>query len=297
MRASLRTLSLSFVIVVAMGMGTYSLAQEAAAEKAAVQAEAAPPAAPAGYKLVPEDITADLNVSFYSQYIWRGYELSRDSLVIFPQFTIGYKGFAATAWIDLDTRYMSGGNSDKEFRLWETDFILTYSNSYKPLKLNYTLGWIYYDTDGWPKADTPSKNQELFVTLGLDTLLKPTFSVYQEIELGPAWYFQLGASHSFAVYKDWSLDLAGYVSYLHDRSHPQEAPAHFGNFHDGNISAGLKIPLTGNISIKPNIQYSFPLSSGACRELKRTSVSNFNDNGHGGNNNYVYGGIILDLAI
>jgi hypothetical protein len=259
-----------------MGLGTY--------------AHAEPPAAPAGYKLVPEDITADLNVSFYSQYIWRGYELSRDSLVIFPQFTIGYKGFAATAWIDLDTRYMSGGNSDKEFRLWETDFILTYSNSYKPLKLNYTLGWIYYDTDGWPKADTPSKNQELFVTLGLDTLLKPTFSVYQEIELGPAWYFQLGASHSFAVYKDWSLDLAGYVSYMHDRSHAKEAPAHFGNFHDGNISAGLKIPLTGNISIKPNIQYSFPLSSDACRELKRTSVS-------GTNNNYVYGGIILDLAI
>jgi hypothetical protein len=274
MRASLRTLSLSLLIVVAMGMGTYSRAETAPAESAP----------PAGMKLVPEDLTADLNVSFYSQYIWRGYELSRDSLVIFPQFTIGYKGFAATAWIDLDTRYMSGSN-DKEFRLWETDFILTYSNSYKPLKLNYTLGWIYYDTDGWPKADTPSKNQEIFLTLGLDTLLKPTFSVYQEIELGEAWYMSLGLSHSFAVYKDWSLDLAGYVSYLHDQS-----DNNYGNFHDGNISAGLKIPLTGNISIKPNLQYSFPLSSDACRELKAGSVS-------GTNNNYVYGGIILDLAI
>jgi hypothetical protein len=271
MRASLRKVCLSLLVVAVMGMGTY--------------AQAETPAAPAGYKLVPEDITADLNVSFYSQYIWRGYELSRDSLVIFPQFTIGYKGFAATAWLDLDTRYISGGASDKEFRLWETDFILTYSNSYKPWKLNYTLGWIYYDTDGAYKADTPSKNQEIFVTLGLDTLLKPTFSVYQEIELGEAWYFQLGLSHSFAVYKDWSLDLAGSVSYLHDQS-----DNNYGNFHDGNISAGLKIPLTGNISIKPNLQYSFPLSSDACRELKRTSVS-------GTNNNYVYGGIILDLAI
>ena len=52
------------------------------------------------------------------------------------------------------------------------------------------------------------------MTLGLDVLLKPTFSVYQEIELGQAWYFNLGLSHSFAVYKDWSLDLAGTVSYL-----------------------------------------------------------------------------------
>jgi hypothetical protein len=264
MRASLRKVCLSLLIVVAMGLGTYAHAET--------------PAAPAGYKLVPEDFTADLNVSFYSQYIWRGYELSRDSLVIFPQFTIGYKGFAATAWLDLDTRHISGGNSDKEFKLWETDFILTYSNSYQPWKLNYTLGWIYYDTD-------PLKNQELFVTLGLDTLLKPTFSVYDEIEIGQALYFQLGASHSFAVYKDWSLDLAGSISYLYDQSDTD-----YSNLHDGNISAGLKIPLTANISIKPNIQYSFPLSSDACRELKRGSVS-------GTNNNYVYGGIILDMAI
>ena len=35
-------------------------------------------------KSIPEDLTADLNVSLYSQYIWRGYELSRDSVVIFP---------------------------------------------------------------------------------------------------------------------------------------------------------------------------------------------------------------------
>jgi hypothetical protein len=256
-----------------MGLGTY--------------AQAEPPAAPAGYKLVPEDLTADLNVSLYSQYIWRGFELSRDSLVIFPQFTIGYKGFAATAWIDLDTRYAN--EEEKEFRLWETDLILTYSNSIKPLKLNYTLGWIYYDTDG-ADAATPSKNQELFLTLGLDTLLKPTFSVYQEIEIGQAWYFTLGASHSFNVYKDWSLDVGGWVSYMHDKSHPQEAPAHYGAFHDGNISAGLKIPLTGNFTIKPNLQWSFPLSSSAARIIK---ASSFNER----HNTFVYGGIILDLAI
>jgi hypothetical protein len=267
-----------------MGLGTYSRAQDVPAEKStapaaatapAVAAPAAEAAPPAGMKLIPTDLTADFNLSLYSQYIWRGYELSRDSLVIFPQLTVGYKGFAVTTWVDLDTRFT--GDPDKKFTLQETDVIASYSNSIAPLKLNYTLGWILYD---WQ----PTKNQELFATLGLDTLLKPTFSVYNEIEVGQAWYFTLGISHSFAVYKDWSLDLGGWVSYLHDKS-----DSDFSNFHDGNISVGLKIPLNNNLSIKPNIQYSFPLSGDAADRIKASSFSN--------HNNFVYGGIILDLAI
>jgi len=271
MKASLRTLSLSLLIVVGMGMGTYSHAQDAAAVPPTAQAEATPPA---GMKVIPEDLTADLNVSFYSQYIWRGYGLSKDSLVIFPTITVGYKGFAVNLWTDLDTRF-AGDN--RKFKLQETDLTVSYSNSIAPLKLNYTLGWILYNYQ-------PLQNQEFFLTLGLDTILKPTFSVYQEIEFGPAWYFNLGLAHSFAVYKDWSLDLAGTVSYYNNKSYGD-----FSDFHDGNISAGLKIPLNKHLSVKPNIQYSFPLSSAAASEIKAVSF--------GSNNNFVYGGLILDLAI
>ena len=285
MRASLRTLSLSLMIIIVMGLGTYSRAEYATPEKPAAPAEATAPAAltapavataPAGMKLIPEDLTADLNVSFFSQYIWRGYQLSKDSLVIFPQLTVGYKGFAVTTWVDLDTRFK--GDPDKKFTLQETDVIASYSNSIAPLKLNYTLGWILYDFQ-------PKKNQELFVTLGLDTILKPTLSIYQEIELGRAWYFQLGVAHSFAVYKDWSLDLAATASYMYNRS-----TADISAFHDGNISAGLKIPLNKNLSIKPNIQWSFPLSSAAGEKIKAGSLDLHQ-------NNFVYGGLILDLAI
>ena len=252
-------------------------------EKPAEQAEAAKPAG----KVIPEDLTADLNVSLYSQYIWRGYELSRDSVVIFPTMTVGYKGFAVNLWADLDTRFT--GSANKEFKLQETDVTVSYSNSYKPWKLNYTLGWILYDYQPTKGEENGSikdtKNQELFLTLGLDTLLKPTFSIYQEIEIGQAWYLSLGLSHSFAVYKDWSLDLGGWVSFLVDKSGTDD----FSDFHDGNISAGLKIPLNNYLSIKPNIQYSFPLSKDAADQIKGLSFS--------GHNNFVYGGIILDLAI
>jgi hypothetical protein len=286
MKALLKTVSLSLLMVMGMGVGTYSHGEETAAPPAA-QAEAAPPA---GYKLIPEDLTADFNLSLYSQYIWRGYGLSKNSFVLFPTMTVGYKGFAVNVWTDLDTRFY--GTDAKEFKLQETDVTVSYSNSYQPWKLNYSLGWILYDyqpTEG--EADgsiIDTKNQEIFLTLGLDTLLKPTFSVYQEIEKGPAWYFQLGVSHSFAVYKDWSLDLAGSVSYLNNKSQHKNG-TNFSDFHDGNISAGLKIPLNKYLSVKPNIQYSFPLTSAASREI--------NDGSFGHDNQFVYGGLIIDLAI
>ncbi len=144
MKRSLRTLSLSFLLVAAMGLGTFARAEyPAPTEKPAAPAEAAKPAAPAeaakpAGKTIPEDLIADFNLSLYSQYIWRGYELSKDSLVIFPQLTVGYKGFAVTLWVDLDTNFK--GSPDKDFKLQETDVIVSYSNSIKPLKLNYSGG-------------------------------------------------------------------------------------------------------------------------------------------------------------
>ncbi|MRR54473.1 MAG: hypothetical protein EG822_08180 [Deltaproteobacteria bacterium] len=272
MKASLRVLSLSFLLVVGMGLGTYSQAQDVAVDPACLPAEVSKPTG----KMIPEDLTADLNVSFYSQYIWRGYELSRGSLVIFPSMTVGYKGFAVNLWADLDTRFAGSDNHGK-FRLQETDVTVSYSNAVEPWKLNYTVGWILYNYQ-------PAQNQELFLSLGLDTILKPTFTVYNEIEIGQAWYFSLGVSHSFPVNQDWSLDVGGWVSYLHDKSDNT-----FANFHDGNISAGLKIPLNNYLSVKPNIQYSFPLSGDASREIRGLSFSD--------SNNFVYGGIIFDLAI
>jgi len=286
MKASLWTIALSFLIVIGMGLGTYSHAQDAPAEKATAQAEAAKPAG----KVIPEDLTADFNVSLYSQYIWRGLELSRDSFVMFPTMTFGYKGFAVNLWADLDTRF--AGSPNKDFKLQETDVTVSYSNSYKPWKLNYTAGWILYDyqptAGNEDQSITDTKNQELFLSLGVDVLLKPTFTVYNEIETGQAWYFLLGLSHSFPVYKDWSLDLAGSVSYIINHS-----TADISNFHDGNISAGLKIPLTNIFSIKPNLQYSFALSGAAAQRIRDNSEALF----HHRKDNFVYGGIILDMAI
>jgi hypothetical protein len=233
---------------------------------------------------VPEGLTANLNVSAYSQYIWRGIELSKDSLVIFPSLTMGYKGFSFNLWADLDTNF---GNplpgESKQFSLQETDVIMSYSNSLAPLKTNYTFGWIFYDTDGF-NGNAPVDNQELFLTLSPELPLNPTFSVYGELQAATAWYFSLGLSHSFTVHKDWSLDVGGYGSYFYGK---QEA---YSSFNDANLSAGLKIPLNKHMSITPKIQYSFPLNTSASRRLKSLSFN-------GDHDQFFYGGLVFDYNI
>ena len=270
-------LFMSFVLM--MFVGSFSYAQDAVPGTPNEQATQEKPAT----KTLPVGLTANLNTTFYSKYVWRGLELSKDSLVIFPSLTIGYKGFALNVWVDLDTNFDNPPPGEKsKANLQETDLTLTYTNKIKPLKMHYTLGWIYYDTDGF-YGDTPTSNQEVFVTLAFDFPLKPALSVYTEIETGTAWYVSLALAHSFKIYKDWSWDLGGWVSYLYNQS-TEDITA----MHDGNIWMGLTIPVNSYFSIIPKIQYSFALSSDA---RDRIEANSFN----GKDSNFLYGGLIVDL--
>ena len=218
--------------------------------------------------------TCDFSLTVYSQYIWRGYELSQDSLVMFPSITIGYKGFGFNIWGDFDTDYEGAktGNNDTEW--WETDWVLTYSNSFK--KLNYTLGWIYYDTDA-------GDDEELFLILGYDMFLSPEVSIWRGIEYGESWYVSFALSHSFEFDNGWSWDLGGWVSYkdVHD--------VDYSALHDGNIWTAVNIPINKYWTFSPSINYSFPLSNTAQTELRHASFD-------GDESHFVYGGFAISAT-
>jgi hypothetical protein len=234
-----------------------------------------------------EKPSGSMSVAMLSKYVWRGYELSKDSLVIQPSITASYMGFGINLWGNLDTDQSSDMFAEDGANWNETDLTLSYGG--KAGMVTYGAGYIYYGLEGID--DT----QELYGSIGLDTLLAPTLTVYRDIDAYPGWYTTLGISHSFQVTESMSLALAGQVSYLSaddadTLADPDDPNSEYSDFHDGKLSATLNIPITEEITVAPNIAYSFALSGGASDIIQAASASGEDDD-------FIFGGITLNMAL
>jgi hypothetical protein len=199
-----------------------------------------------GTVLAEDKPTADASVALLSKYVWRGYELSKDSLVIQPSLTVGYKGFAVNLWGNLDTDDVN--MTTDTFNWNETDFTLSYDGAYE--KLGYSIGYIYYDLEG-------DDSQEIYAGLSYDILLSPALTVYRDFDNFKGYYVNLSIGHSFSITDKYALDLgasAGYYNY-DDTS--------YSALHDGMLSASMTFPVNEYLSVTPEVYYSFPLSSDA----------------------------------
>jgi hypothetical protein len=271
-------------ILMIFGFAFVSAAEEKPAAETKVASETA-----AKVSMAEEKPTGDFTVAAMSQYIWRGYELSRNSIVVQPSATIGYKGFSANIWGNLDTRpYFSGTGDTSYASTWnETDLTLSYTRNL--WLFNIGAGYIYYGLAALNK-DAPDRADahEIFATVSLNTILSPTLTVYKEIDHYRSWYFLFGVSHAFEFNKMVSLKLAASASYLLGTyadatlfnagagygGYPKfdgnclATNDKFSNFHDGSVTVSLPIKATGYITITPTISYVFPLSDDARNEMK-----------------------------
>ena len=229
-----------------------------------------------------EKPSAEASVAVYSQYLWRGYELSKDSIVIQPSITVGYKGFAANLWGNLDTDQFGGGGNNFN----ETDLTLSYD--WTMSGVGFSVGYIYYGLEA-PVLDS----QEFYLNAALDTILAPTLTVYRDTDQYPGWYVTLGVSHSLPLSDAYTLDLGAHVSYLAaddatTLADPNDPTAAYGAFHDGMLSASISVPVNEYVTITPEVNYTFPLSSDASDLLEATNPS--------ADACFVYGGISVSFA-
>ncbi|MRR17321.1 MAG: hypothetical protein EG826_12785 [Deltaproteobacteria bacterium] len=271
-------------------------------QKPAVK-EAAPEQKPAEQKPEEDKVTGEVAASVLSAYIWRGQELSRHSVVIQPSLTASYKGFTANVWGNLDTRPYAAGSDSYSSNFNETDVTLSYSRKFGIVSVGG--GYIYYALGALaPGGADPLDSQELFVSVGIDTILQPTLTVYKEINHYHQWYATLGISHTFALHEKVGLKLAASASYLKsedETTYPKfdgdslATTDKFNNFHDGTFSVSLPVAVTKNLTITPLVTYVFPLSDDAKYEmrgrgLQGSAVPSDRDS------TYLYGGVTLSFA-
>lgn len=186
----------------------------------------------------PLSISADVGV--FSQYVWRGYALSDESIVIQPSVTLAYNGLGLNVWGNFDTDYFDTGTDYNE-----TDFTLSYDWSYEIIKMG--VGYIYYDLEN---EDT----REIYFTANIEGYLNPSITFYRDIDAAKGMYVNVGISHSYAVTSMYNLDLSASIGYydLKDDSYSE--------LHDGNITASMTLPINDNLSMTPSLSYIIGVS-------------------------------------
>ncbi len=240
-----------------------------------------------------EKPTADLSVSLLSAYIWRGQELSKDSLVIQPSATFAYKGFSANIWANYDTDlYRTIEDLDN---LNETDYTLSYEHDFGFVATE--IGYIYY------ALDQTEDSQEFFVSATLNTLLSPKLTIFREFAHAPSTYLTLEVSHSIELGHDISLDmgLLGSALFSDDSEaypDPDDENDEYSGLHHGKASISMYIPFTAFMhdpaaryfSITPEVDWVFPISGDGSNDMANRAL------GDTRNNNFVYGGATISLS-
>ena len=208
-----------------------------------------------------------------SQYVWRGYALSRDSLVIQPYAEVGLKGFGAGLWGNIDTDEAEAIDTDPgSIDFNETDLTLSYEGTYK--RLGCGLGFIHYGLEG-------EDSEEIYLSVSWDGPLSPTLTFYNEITGIQGWYLSLGISHSLPITERASLELGAQAGYLDDERG-------YDAFHDGRVSISFPVEIKKGLTVVPQLSYSFPLSSEAKENLRAGSLD--------GEGYHLFGGIGIRLG-
>ncbi|MDW7972406.1 MAG: hypothetical protein RMI01_04285 [Thermodesulfovibrio sp.] len=229
-----------------------------------------------------DKVTGSVSLGAYTRYIFRGYELSSDSVVIQPSVTVSYKGFSVNYWGNIDSNETATQSfvPDRPGRKSFNESDLTLSYTYTIDKLSLTGGYIYYGTK------YTKETEEVFLSLSYDIISKPTLTIYRDISTYPGTYVNLSFSHSFEVYKDITFDLATSFGYFkgdddywrtYESSTGKYTGKKYNAFHDGKIQAGFTIPVMKNLTVQPVVQYWFPLSNKAKRIVDGTP---YNPSGH-----------------
>jgi len=220
------------------------------------------------------------SVDVMSNYVWRGQKLS-NSWVVQPSVSISYGVFGANLWANYDSDSATD-EGDGHGEVTETDLTLSYTRSHA--KWTFGTGYIYYALNG--SNDT----QEIYLSAGYDTILKPSLTVYYDFDEGNGAFILASIGHSVEIAQGVDLNLGAHASYnINNKVMGTDAAGNdFSNFYNAELSASVNIPIWKIVTLTPKVAYSFPISDDAKDALKSVSDD--------GDKDIFYGGINVTLS-
>jgi hypothetical protein len=250
-----------------------------------------------------EKPAGEVALSALTKYVWRGQELTRHSIVLEPSITVGYKGLTANIWGNVDTSPYAAEDESYSSTWTETDLTVGYSRAFGPLTAG--IGYIYYGlSPAHASGMDPLDSQEIFVTVGLNTILAPTLTVYREIDHYHQWFLILGVSHTIPLGTRAGLKLAASASYLKSTdadTYPEfdgdalPTKEKYDNFHDGVLSAALPVKLLPYLTVTPSVTYVFPLCGDAKDEMKGRGIA-ATSHPADRDSDFLYGGLTVAFS-
>jgi uncharacterized protein (TIGR02001 family) len=143
--------------------------------------------------------------NFTSKYIWRGQNLSNTPSMQ-PGVTFSYKGLSLSSWSNF--AHTAFGDSDVLGNHWtEHDFTADYGFSPSE-KVSLNVGYINY---AFPNFTEGRYTNEIYGSVGFDTILQPTLAVYGDMHNGDGMYYNFGIGHTVEMGKGTGLNLSASV--------------------------------------------------------------------------------------
>ena len=218
-------------------------------------------------------VGVDAEVSGVSKYIWRGMDVN-DDFVIQPSITASVGGFSFNVWGNMDTTNYGkeAGYGDKAGEFTEIDLTLDYAFSYKIA--SFDVGIINYT---FPNSVGES-TYEGYLSVGLDTFLSPTVSLYYDFDEVNGFYGNFGISHSFKISDVASLDLSSSIGYGSSNFNEGYFGDDSAGFVDFNMGASVGFKVGKYVTISPFLSYSSIVDD----DLRDATAYKDNDNFYGG---------------
>ncbi len=199
------------------------------------------------------EVSGDAYVSVNSMYLWRGFDLSTKdfdpeadaNFVVQPGADISFKGFTLSWWGNINE---NSGNLD------EVDLTVDYSFDASEL-VSVSVGNILYDVDG---ADDTN---EIYLSLGLNTLLSPSVTVYYDYDEFDSLFATASVGHTFELAPNAGLNIGALGSYFDADKKLFGSDESF--LHNAEFSAGIDYSINDQVVISPAVLFSTPLSDDA----------------------------------